>query len=224
MNLVKAKLTTRKFYNKWLYKVSLTVQGSYLFRTYNLDQLIAYCDNDVKPTGVNYSYLVKYFPYRKTMGKVARCIKDNSDIEHSIRIERDVVDIYTNDQTFYTKLCNEFSDIIRMRFEPDPEMLNLLEGQNVIVKKYPHDRYRHRVYLQPHKMAGDKEGKQRFVDWLKGQDSMTCTPAIESWFITTDYNWDRRYILVEDEKALLMLKLRGANVVGTIHNFVISDK
>ena len=53
---------------------------------------------------------------------------------------------------------------------------------------------------------------------------MTCTHAVSTWFVDTDWNWDRRYILVEDEQSLLMLKLRGSEVVGKIHNFVISDK
>jgi len=53
---------------------------------------------------------------------------------------------------------------------------------------------------------------------------VTCTPAVEKWFLITDWNWDRRYILVEDDQTLLMMKLRNADVVGKIYNFVISDK
>jgi hypothetical protein len=74
-------------------------------------------------------------------------------------------------------------------------------------------------------MAGDKEGKQKYIAWLKTQeDRVTCTPAVEKWFMTTDWNWDRRYILVQDESTLLMLKLRNSEVVGRIYNYVVSDK
>ena len=74
-------------------------------------------------------------------------------------------------------------------------------------------------------MANDKEGKKKYIEWLKRQSpKITCTTAIEHWFIKTDWNWDRRYVLVEDESTLLMLKLRNAEVVGRIYKFVISDK
>lgn len=93
------------------------------------------------------------------------------------------------------------------------------------VKKLPHNRYRYRVYLLPHKMAKDREGKQKYISWLKSLgERVTCTPAVEGWFMHTDWNWDRRYILVEDEHTLLMLKLRNSEVVGRIYNYVLSDK
>jgi hypothetical protein len=77
----------------------------------------------------------------------------------------------------------------------------------------------------PHKMAKDREGKQKYLAWLKSQaPRITCTPAIERWFLTTDWNWDRRYVLVEDESTLLMMKLRGADVVGRVYNFIVCDK
>ena len=96
---------------------------------------------------------------------------------------------------------------------------------NVAVIKYPHDRYKHKVYLLPHKMKGDKESKQRYLEWLKKQcPKVTCTKAVEKWFLDTDWNWDRRYILVEDEAMLLMLKLRNSDVVGRVYNYILTDK
>ena len=74
-------------------------------------------------------------------------------------------------------------------------------------------------------MKKDKTSKRRFVDWLKSQDPrITCSDAVEKWFMNTEWNWDRRYVLVEDEKTLLMLKLRNSEVVGRIYNYVLSDK
>jgi hypothetical protein len=31
-------------------------------------------------------------------------------------------------------------------------------------------------------------------------------------------------VLVEDESTLLMMKLRGADVVGRVYNFIVCDK
>ena len=70
-----------------------------------------------------------------------------------------------------------------------------------------------------------REDKNNYLDWIKKQDPrITCTPALEKWFINTDWNWDRRYVLVEDEATVLMMKLRNAEVVGSVYKFVISDK
>jgi hypothetical protein len=70
-----------------------------------------------------------------------------------------------------------------------------------------------------------REDKNKYIDWIKTQDPrITCTPALEKWFINTDWNWDRRYVLVEDEATVLMMKLRNTEVVGTVYKFVISDK
>jgi hypothetical protein len=47
---------------------------------------------------------------------------------------------------------------------------------------------------------------------------------VQKWFLKTDWNWDRRYVLVEDEGTLLMMKLRNSDVVGTVYNYVVTDK
>jgi len=92
-------------------------------------------------------------------------------------------------------------------------------------KKLPHNKYQFRVYLLPHKLAGDTEEKEKFINWMKTQNSkIRLTDTVIKWFMHTDWNWDRRYILVEDEPTLLMLKLRNSSVVGRIYNYVISDK
>jgi len=48
--------------------------------------------------------------------------------------------------------------------------------------------------------------------------------AVKTWFIRTEWNWDRRYILVEDEQTLFMMKLRSAEVVGKTHEYQLVDK
>jgi len=74
-------------------------------------------------------------------------------------------------------------------------------------------------------MAFEREDKVKFIEWVEKQKPrITCTNAVKEWFIKTDWNWDRRYVLVEDEQTLLMMKLRGPEVVGKIYNYVICDK
>jgi hypothetical protein len=137
-----------------------------------------------------------------------------------------MMDIYTNDREFYEELSTKFKDAIVQRFEPDEIYVDLLDNpKTIICDKLPHNKYNFRVYLLPHKLAGDRDAKQKFIDWLIAQSpKITCTPAVQQWFLKTDWNWDRRYVLVEDEGTLLMMKLRNSDVVGTVYNYVVTDK
>jgi len=223
---MKLKTTKKKFYNKWLYKVTLNLGGAGIFRIYDLNTIEDLCSN---------KNVTKYVPkwvegdVSKNKGiilDVVKFLKAYDSSSWTKRIERKDLDLYTNDPEFYKNILKDFDYIITQAFEPDEKHKDLLETAGTIVgKKLPHGRYRHRVYLLPHKMAGDIDAKRRFVSWLKSQQSrITCTDAVERWYLATDWNWDRRYVLVEDEQTLMMLRLRGGDAVGKVYNYHICDK
>ena len=222
----KTKQTTRKFYGKWLYKASFDIQGCSLLRSKTLDEIETFC---LGPSPNESSYTIRQRAWNNSDNILSLCksLKDHNKDNYSLRIESSILDVYTNDNNLYNSISISLESMLRHRFEPTEFNIDLLNSnQNYItVDKLPKNRYKYRVYLLPHKMKGDKEGKQKYLDWLKKQEGkVTCTPAVEKWFLHTDWNWDRRYVLVEDEQTLLMLKLRNADVVGRIYNFVIPDK
>lgn len=222
--MTKAKPTNRKFYGKWLYKVSLDLNGGAIFRDTPVDEVIMFC-NDTKSVYTDYSYRRRASANREKIKEVAVFLKGFSSDLWSTRIESDQVDFYTNDKAFYTALSETFDSIVFHKFEPAEGTLEQLnDAHTIVVNKLPHNRFNYRVYLQPHKLAGRKEEKEQFVSWLKNHPRVTCSAAIEEWFIKTEWNWDRRYILVEDEPTLLMLKLRSSESVGRIYKFVLGDK
>ncbi len=221
-----AKLTSRKFYNKWLYKITVAMNGGNLMRYNDMESIAQLClesDPDNKAWGWN----TRAYTDRDYLYKISSYLATKNKDQWSKRVERTYIDFYTNDPVFFEEFSDLVADRIKHRFAPEQEAKDILDdgSTNVAVKKLPHDRYKHKVYLLPHKMKNDKEGKQKYLDWLKKQmPKVTCTPAIERWFIQTDWNWDRRYILVEDESMLLMLKLRNSEVVGRVYNYVLYDK
>jgi len=222
----KTKQTSRKFYGKWLYKVSLSLEGCSLMRIKTLDEIETFCLGE-EPGKHLYSSWQRAWNNRDNLLEFISFLKLYSKDLYSVRIEGTFIDVYTNDKTMYESISSTFEATLKHRFQPSEATIDLLNSnQNYIsVDKLPKGRYNYRVYLLPHKMAGDREGKEKYLDWLKKQDGkVTCTSAVERWFIRTDWNWDRRYILVEDEATLLMLKLRNSEVVGRVYNFVISDK
>jgi hypothetical protein len=226
MTSEKTKLTSRKFYNKWLYKVSLKQTGAAIFRYKDLNFVKDFChqtENSDRP----YSVFYKAFQQKDSILELCEFLEQWDAKLWTKRIENNIIDLYTNDKDFYQQVSLKFAEILIHRFEPSIDNLTLLNNDASVmaVKKLPHNRYRYRVYLLPHKMAGDKEGKQKYINWLKSQNlKVTCTEAVQKWFMHTDWNWDRRYVLVEDEQTLLMMKLRNSEVVGRIYNYVVSDK
>lgn len=225
MILQPAKSTSRKFYNKWLYKITVNIGGAAVLRQ-DLSNVENFCNEDKTDCGY-WGWQNKAYQDKEFILKIVSYLLSKDKSIWSKRVERTYVDFYTNDKQFFDELSNLAQERIVHRFEPNKDSTEILEDSstNVAVSKYPHDRYQHKVYLLPHKLKGDKEAKQKYIDWLKKQTPrVTCTSAIEKWFITTDWNWDRRYILVENEAMLLMLKLRNADVVGRIYNYVLYDK
>ena len=204
------------------------MSASAAFRVYSLNRIKEICkfaDTDVDPRFVHWTLRSIYDNRSDVLPLVDTLLGKDSRL-WAKRIEHKTIDIYTNDKEFYEELSAKFKDIIEQRYEPDEIYVNLLDNPKAIVcDKLPHNKYNFRVYLQPHKLAGDLEAKQKFIDWMVLQHpKITCTTAVQNWFIKTDWNWDRRYVLVEDEGTLLMMKLRNSAVVGTVYNYVIADK
>ena len=223
----KTKPTTKKFYGKWLYKASFQLAGCTVFRTNSFDAISTFCLGPPPEITYWHSSNAKAYDNRETILDISKFLGNYNKDVYNLRIEQSFFDVYTNDLEFYQGISTKFENILRHRFEPDESTAQLLnENKNYIsVKKLPKNKYKYRVYLLPHKMAKDRDGKQSYINWIKAQGAkITCTPAIEKWFVATDWNWDRRYVLVEDESMLLMMKLRNSDVVGRVYNFVISDK
>lgn len=222
----KTKLTSRKFYNKWLYKVSVRQPGAAIFRYKDLNWVKEFC-SQAENTERPYSVYFKAFQQKESIIELCNFLETYDASAWTKRIENNNIDFYTNDKNFYQGLSLKFAEAVIHRFEPSQDSIEILNNSTsaVSVKKLPHNRYHFKVYLLPHKMAKDREQKRKYVDWLKLQSpKITCTEAVEKWFILTDWNWDRRYVLVEDEHTLLMLKLKNSEVVGRVYNYVLSDK
>jgi hypothetical protein len=206
----------------------MKVVGSAAFRTYDLNKIKEICqqpETEISEDYRNWQHNI-VINNRHTLSRIVSCLVIKDSRLWTKRVEGHFLDIYTNDKEFYDQLSIDLEDLIVHRYEPDELCINLLDNPRTIVcDKLPHNRYNFRVYLQPHKLAGNIENKQKFLDWLIIQSpKITCTSAVQSWFMKTDWNWDRRYVLVEDEGTLLLMKLKNSEVVGTVYNYVIVDK
>lgn len=196
--------------------------GVALFRNYALDEVEDFV-NSIKVTTSLRNPRAKIVENKDNLIQLANLLGAvKSSIWHK-RIEQDGVDIYTNSEHFFLNVIDEFADEVIHAFRPSAD-LDITKNNIIAAKKFPHNKYKYKVYLQPHK-SKDKTNKTRYVGWCASQgEKIRMSEAVKSWFITTDWNWDRRYILVDDESTLLMLKLRNSDFVGKIYEYVIVDK
>jgi hypothetical protein len=205
-----SKLTKRKFYNKWLYKITLTIHGIDYFRYSDL--------SSVRPRS-----------YRRADTFYLHELDDElSSVEKSQwgkRIECNNIDIYTNDRDLFLRLSKRFEDITVHRFEPVNEQQLLENGNVYIVNQYPHGKYQYKVFLRPHKLCNEEDRKMQFLTWVDTQgDRIRISDSVRNWFIHMNWNWDRRYMHVEDEQTLLMLKMRESDALGKVYKYLLADK
>jgi hypothetical protein len=222
----KFKQTNRSFYGKWLYKATFSVPGISVLRTTYGNGLSDLLDSPpTRLTRYPHSYIHDAVRNKDTILKMAFFLDSYTADKYATRVERQRLDVYTNDQEFFKQITNEFSVRLVHAFSPAVgEEALLLNKKNILVKKYPHNRYRHKVFLSPHKII-DEDEKKDILKWISAQNGkITVSTAVVNWFIQTKWDWDRRYVLVEDESTLLMFKLRCGEAVGRIYDYVISDK
>jgi hypothetical protein len=220
--MLKADITNRRFYNKWLYKVTLNIPGVAIFRQNSLEKIPLLNFDGQKHT---HSTMARASLHRQELIALSSFLLEWDKELWSKRIEYSAIDIYTNDKTMYTDLFLTFEEMACARSEPNEKDLDLLENTgSIIVKKLPHNRYAYKAFLLPHKIK-DRKDKKEYVDWIVGQnDRILISNVVKEWFIKTDWNWDRRYVLIEDSQTLLMLKLRNPEALGRIYDYVINDK
>ena len=142
------------------------------------------------------------------------------------RIESNTIDLYLNSADIFDTISLQFESIIVNRYAPTGNNLELLENTDfILTKKLPHNKYKYKIFLLPHKMQGDTESKNNYLTWLDTQQNrILISESVKKWFQYTNWYWDRRYMYVEDTNTLLMLKMRDSQVLGKIYEYIIVDK
>jgi len=222
------KETKKLFYGKWLYKISLIIPGCGVLRTKSTEDLVYFLSE------LPFSFPADQHP----QSLQARALKSKSDLlkineltshykkqDFGKRIEGDFFDLYTNKKNIIDELEKEFKDHVRLISKPKIKNIDkLLKNEHsIFVDALPKDKYEYRVYLKPHNVSSDR--KEGFLSWLESQgDRTTLSGSLIEWFRKNSMNWDRRYILVDNEKTLLMIKLHSPDAIGTVYKYEIVDK
>ena len=111
-----AKKTRKKFYNRYVYKVSLSIPGIGILRWHDFNSL-----REMRLNPKNQPHLpvwredtvVQVFDNRKLWLSLTTLLKSHEG-EYSRRLQIDTLDLYTNNDTLYGRLCDDFCDCIRL--------------------------------------------------------------------------------------------------------------
>jgi len=222
----KTKTTKRKFYGKWLYKVSVNAPGVAILRSKSPSEAIAFLNMPMPDNSYRHSLIVKAHTNASSLTKLFKFLEPIPTEEWTKRIETNQFDFYTNAKSLYEQFCKKFNSMLIQNFEPEEDNLELLNNQyTIIVKQLPHKKYKYKAFLKPHKMKSDIDAKRKYIEWIIMQgDKIRLTPIVKEWFIKTEWNWDRRYLLVEDTPTLLMLQMRSGEAIGKVYEYVVVDK
>jgi hypothetical protein len=187
---------------------------------------INFLNNPTNYAQTIFSSHTKALKNKETLLEVTKML-DSLDLkDFAKRIEVNTLDIYVNDRSLFDNISTKFESLIVNRSAPNTANLELLENTNFILsKRLPHNKYRYKVFLLPHRFKGDRTAKKRYIAWLDTQgDRISISDSVKNWFLTTDWYWDRRYMYIEDANTLLLLKMRDSEALGKIYEYMIVDK
>lgn len=221
-----AKKTKKKFYNKFIYKVSLNIPGTTGLRWYDFPEFLNICQSQSLITddrSWKRKILDEMQNHKKVWLDLITYIQQFDKKTYMKRIESNTVDFYTNNKDMYDNLCHNFIEYVKVRFEPpigkENQILN--SQKEIFVNQLPHEKYQYRAYLHPHKIK-NKNDRITLAAWLEKQKpKITYTDSINQWLVNTDQNWDRRYIHIDNDQTLLMIKLRAPDLISQVHKYVL---
>jgi len=219
--MISARPVKRKFYNKWCYKLSLRCPGVGLFRYKSFDQIREFLSQPLLVDNRQH-YHAKAYNNRDNMLLLINALDNWPKETYATRIETDAIDIYTNNELLFNTASKDLTLITWRRFAPDPATQHLLSDQKrVLCKHLPHKKYQFKVFLTPHRLPFNDNVRLEFVKFVKNSgDTIRISSAVEEWFMNTRWNWDRRYVFVDNEKSLLMLKLKNSDAIGAVYEYV----
>lgn len=200
---MKELTSNRKFYNKWLYKITVEAKNGWYLRSKDLD-------------------FIKRSGAEKVFIDLAVFLYSLEKDSYATRVEGKFIDIYTNDESIIQTIQKSFADRIKHVFRPSSvKITESSDERSIVAKKLPHDRYKYKVFLLPHKIK-DNGTKIKYLQWLESQcPRILITDTVKEWFKKTAWNWDRRYMYVEDEKTLLLLKMKNGEVIGSVYSYTV---
>jgi hypothetical protein len=215
---MKISKTTKLFYGKWPYKVSVHTRGAHLIRFYGADILIRRFDD----SNDNFRYHGLKPHDLKDLEKCARGVLKLKSIPNiKYRYEGGTINLFTDTMEVFNVICNTFLSKIVQVWQPsnDSEIQHLKNNINhIIVDVLPYNKYKYKILLKYNTPAAIRES---VVKWLENNPGSTRPSNATKRFLNCRSYIQSPFIYIEDDKTLMMLQLIAGEQIKKTEKYII---
>jgi hypothetical protein len=226
---LKRSKTTKLFFNKYLYRLTLKSSHAQLFRSADKQKLVDILEKaqhivDSKDgTGRDGHFTVpairNYMSLEMSANSFNEAKRINQQIDHlkdpyMIRVQRPVINIYSNNNEELLKIARKLENKTVIAYcAPDAAYLAALIAGKVLVTRDLKE-FNYRVALH-------KVNDFTFVDWVQGQPDRFKISDAAARQLREGVTLSNSLIYVRDKKMLTMLHMRlDGNSLGVVHELV----
>lgn len=209
--MIQYKTTNRLFKGQYQYKIVLTVPGSSLFRTGDMDATLRQLQ---KIDLTKSSDLLFYRANIKTKEDLDYTFKLQAAIKKLedklwVRVESPWISIYTNEKSAVKTLTKLDEDRVKYVSCP-PSNTNLVNG-TVILPKID---YEYKVTL-----GKTNHENTAFIEWAEKNDNVKLTKSCIK-HLSKDSSWGGSYFYINGDKNLLMAKMHLGGSINKVERVV----
>ena len=206
-------VTTKLWYNKYLYKSTLVVPGIYCIRQH-------FTDNDIKGHIQNFkesswratllkNVIDKYDENEEDILTIAKTLEPyRYDKTVFLRVAEPSVSIFTNNLDLHENIITKFKQFLHVDCRPDKDAIPFLlnSKDTVIVKELPYNKYRYKVIMNNYTTT--HEIPKSLLNWGEAQgEAVKFSRKTRVYFDKPQLWLDQGFMYIENETTLMMSKM-----------------
>jgi hypothetical protein len=205
---IQTKQTTKRFNNKYKYKIVLVSKAASWFRGCDFDNVAKGLQEQSNPDAS--SWLVKLTPLEQTytLSLVVTLKKFN---DYELRIESPFISFYTNNELDIERLAKLDPGRVKYVCLPAVGTESVLDQGSVIVKNLDFD---YKVT-----MGRTRQDFSEFVKWCEGKDKIRM-PKRAKADLSKSKCWGGSHFYVKDEKTLTIVKMFVGGFIHSVESVI----
>jgi hypothetical protein len=214
MPLLSNSKTTKLFYKKWPYKITVGMTCAYILRRFNIEMLTRL----VAGNSINAVYHVRLL-------KFATMVQPYSNLDINFRYSEKSVYIYVKDSDLYRELVDLLVDDFMINtVEPsNSDDLDALEGDHdvILCDKLPLNKYGYKISFKEIL----PEDRIKFSEWLSNyENTVIRVPKGFYRYLNQSYNtWGTHYIYAIDEHTTTLVTLASSGYVKRVQHYIVRE-
>ena len=226
----KKEITTRLWYNKYLYKSMYVIPGIYVLRQ-------NYTEEDIKTHISEYTksawkatllknIIDKYNENEKNILKFAKILQPHRyDKTVFLRIAEPGISVFTNNIEIHEKFIETFNQLLHVDCRPEKDAIPFLlnSKDTIIVKEMPYNRYRYKVIINNY--TNDHVIPKQLLDWGNAQGEAVRFSSKTIKYFNKPQLWlDQGFLYIEDIKTLTMCKMFLIKCPNRVIKYVVDSE